>query len=292
MDALFTLEPEAAALVDAPDVDRARFIDQDTWVLTPTAKAALQWMEYLRRSRRSMRPTCLQIIGDTGMGKSAICQAFAAMHPARSTSDPLRMERPVLLTEATDERGVFGLRRAILEAAWPGARRFDCTKAEVDETLRCQAVLVLLIDELGEILRCTGRAHQDVLTEIRRISSVWGINIVGATVTSLQHALQMDEQLASRFKKIILARWTLSQDLRNFVFALERKLPFPKRSELYEATHLPSLAMHSNGQTKELLRLIRFAAMFAIDRKARCIEAEDIKAAIDPDNPPAIALQV
>lgn len=131
---------------------RVRWIQGDHWVNTPAARAALQWMEYLLRSARCIRPTCMQVVAESGMGKTALLEAFSKLHPVVSTEDPLRLNRPLLLANATvGDEGVAGLRGALMRAAWPQAKSVENhrTKDECDATLQCQGVKMLLLDEAG-----------------------------------------------------------------------------------------------------------------------------------------------
>ncbi|MFP3513371.1 hypothetical protein SB775_28175, partial [Peribacillus sp. SIMBA_075] len=85
---------------------------------------------------------------------------------------------------------------------------------------------------------------------------------MAATVTNLAHVLDVDQQFASRFKrKITIKPWELSNELRNFVYGLQRNLPFPERSQLDDRRSLPLIAQRSEGNTKEVVELIRLAAL-------------------------------
>lgn len=293
MNATAELEVPARDLLDAPIEKRIAWVLADAWVHTPHTKAAFQWMEYLLRSGRSIRPTCLQLISESGMGKTATLQTFAASHAVQATEDPLRLQRPVLFAECKpDPGGAAGVRHAILRSAWPGAKYFQCTELEVDMTLHTQGVRLLLIDELGELTK-SGRAfHQKALSELKRISNILRINIVASTVLNLAHVLDIDPQFASRFKrKITLPPWSLSQDLRNFVYGLECNLPFSKRSFLDGPKLLPWLAQYGEGNTKEIVDLIRLAALYALDAGANNIQLDHLKAAKDSELPPAIVIE-
>lgn len=280
-------------LLMAPIERRVDWVMADAWVHTRTTSAAFQWMAYLYRSGPVIRPPCLQIIAEGGMGKTAALLAFAAQYPVQQDAeDPLRYRRPVLYVECKpDNSGVFGVRHSILKAAWPNATQFSCSEGEIDSTLRAQGVRLLLLDELGELTKAGNAAHRKALSELKRISNETRVRMVAATVSNLAHVLDVDQQFASRFKrKIKIPPWSLSQELRDFVFGLERNLPFPRRSYLYEREYLPLIAQHAEGNTKEIVELIRLAALHALTTDAPCIEASHLDLALNSEMPPGIVL--
>lgn len=287
------LPTEVLALLNGPIEKKVDWVLADAWVHTPVTNAAFQWMAYLYRSGPVIRPPCLQIIAEGGMGKTAVLLAFASLYPVQQApDDPLRLRRPVLYAECKpDPSGIAGVRHAILKAAWPEAKYFACSEHEIDSTLHAQGVRLLLLDELGELTKAGMASHRKALSELKRISNTLRVSIVAATVTNLAHVLDVDQQFANRFKrKITIPPWSLSQDLRNFIFGLERNLPFPERSSLDGPSFLPWIAQQSDGNTKEIVELIRLAALHALTNGATHIEMCHLEAAVDCDLPPGIVL--
>jgi len=293
MDTPAELSEDARRLLDAPDEAKVDWILADAWVHTPFTTAAFQWMAYMYRCGPVIRPPCLQIIAEGGMGKTAVLLAFAGLYPVQETADdPLRLLRPVVYAECKPEHsGEAGIRHAILKACWPKAKHFHCSESEVDDTLRAQRVRVLLLDEFGELTKAGAASHRRALSELKRLSNTARVGIAAATVSNLAHVLDVDQQFASRFKrKITIPPWSLSSDLRNFVFGLERNLPFPERSLLDGPECLPWIAQHGEGNTKEIVELIRLAALHALGAGASRIDLAHLKMAAENALPPAIAL--
>lgn len=292
---MFRELPESVkALINGPLEKKINWVLADTWVQTPTANAAFQWMAYLYRSGPVIRPPCMQIIAQAGMGKTALLLAFASLYPVqKAADDPLRLRRPVLYAQCrADARGAAGVREVILEAAWPSAKYFQRSAREIDATLLAQGVRLILLDEFGELTKAGVASHRTALSELKRISNASRVSIAAATVTNLAHVLAVDPQFANRFKRnITIPPWSLSQDLRNFVFGLERNLPFPRESSLYGRSLLPWIAQQSEGNTKEIVELIRLAALHALTDGAGCIEMRHLQAAVHSDLPPNIVLQ-
>lgn len=288
------LSDDARRLLNAPVGAMVNWILADAWVHTPFTTAAFQWMGYMYRCGPVIRPPCLQIIAEGGMGKTSVLLAFAEQYPVQETEDdPLRLCRPVVYAECKpDHNGATGVRHAILKACWPKAKKFDCSEAEIDATLRAQGVRVLLLDEFGELTKAGVASHRRALSELKRISNTARVAIAATTVSNLAHVLDVDQQFASRFKrKITIPPWSLSSDMRNFVFGLERNLPFPERSFLDGQELLPWIAQHGEGNTKEIVELIRLAALHALGGGAPCIGLAHLKMAAENPLPPEIALR-
>lgn len=287
------LSDAARALLSASIDDRVDWIMADAWVHTLTTTIAFQWMGYMLRCGPVIRPPCLQIIADGGMGKTAVLLAFSEQYPVQEApGDPLRLHRPVVYVECMSEHsGEWGVRHAILRACWPSATRFSGTEEEIDSTLHAQGVREILLDEFGELTKSGVASHRKALSELKRLSNTARVGITAATVTNLAHVLDVDQQFASRFKrKITIAPWTLSTDLRNFVYALQRNLPFPAQSDLHGPACLPVIAQHSEGNTKEIVEVIRLAALHALGEGATHIQYAHLKQAIESPTPPSVAL--
>jgi len=294
MTEIFELAPSAQSLLSGSPAERVAFVQKDCWVHTATTSRAFQWMEYLLRSERVRRPQCMQIVAAAGMGKSSILQEFSNLRPVVRTEDPLRMQRPVLLANATDVgSGASGLRRAIMRGAWPDAKYFPDGRDDLDATLMSQGIRLILLDETGDLMKSTPAVQKRLLTELKRINNDLRINIASAAVEGLDHAIRQDEQLFTRFRPIIkIPAWTESQEFRNFLFGLERFLPFPERSFLDRPEMLRWLLRYCRGNTNDTVVSIHEGALWAIHRNACSVAMEDFEMARTAVGPPPIFFEV
>lgn len=290
----FELDPTTSKMLRRSLPEKVAWIQRDHWVNTPSTRAIHQWMEYLLKSERRRRPNCMEFVAPPGMGKTAILDLFTSLHPVEHEPFGERLKRPLLAINASvGDAGVNGLRTAILRAAWPEARDFRgrCSQALCDRTLRDQGVRELLVDETGELLKCGPATQEKVLSELKRIGSDLRINIVCASVEGLDHALALDGQLHSRFKRHFrIAPWTESQDFRNFLFGLEMYLPFPRRSDLDRRQMVRWFLLHCKGNIEEITDMIRIAALHAFDRGGECVEMSDFNMALESEMPPRCGL--
>lgn len=289
------IDKQTQQLLDGPLEGRVAWVQSDHWVTTRYARRAIQWMEYFYRSARRDRPACLQIVAQPGMGKTALLNEFHTLHPPYASPHECRLQRPVLLASASlEEPSVDGLHRCLMKAAWPEASHKEVvySEDECDETLHCQGVREILLDEVGDLLNCGATTHKRILAEIKRISNQLRINFVCSTIENMAHALRADEQLSSRFKHVIrIGIWVESQDFRDFLFGLEQYLPFPEPSHLDQREIVRWLLLKSGGNTENTVDLIRMAALFALQDESRMVTKEHFDLAADSDLPPEVGLR-
>lgn len=287
-------EKKTATIVAGTLADRARWIQKDHWVNTPTSRAIIQWSEYMLRSARVSRPICMQVAGGPGTGKTELLKVIEGMHPIEKLTNPLRYVRPVLrIGPSLGDEGIYGLYKTILTSAWPEAREVygRCSRNRCDDTLRCQHVRVLLIDEALDLLACGPSNQKKLLAEFKRLGTDLNINIACASVEGLEHAIELDKQLKSRFVcNFRLSPWKETQEFRNFLYGLEMYLPFPRRSELDSQAMVRWLLSHTNGSMGEVTLLIKLAALFALDRRGDYVRIDDFETAHNCELPPHCAL--
>lgn len=294
------LECGTREVISKGPLERLAWIQREHWVNTSVSRMAFQWMEYLLRSERTERPDCLHIIGNSGRGKTALLRNFSELHPVIDCKDPLRKMRPVLRVVAKPEErsgataaGAASLRCMIMRSAWPNVRSLTnhCSVEECDETLIAQGVKLLLIDEGGEFSVAGASSQLKTLSEVRGISTRLRINIAFATVEKYEHVFDVDEQLSKRFKrKIRLPLWNELQDFRDFLSGLEAYLPFPERSDLDRREMVRWLLLHGEGNTDAIVTLVRFAAMWALNRGASFVAMKDFETAREASCPPPITI--
>ena len=287
-------EEKTATIVAGTLADRARWIQKDHWVNTPASRAIIQWSEYMVRSGRVSRPICMQIAGGPGTGKTELLKVIEALHPIEKYTNPLRWVRPVLrIGPSLGDEGIYGLYKTILASAWPEARALDgrCSRIRCDDTLRSQHVRVLLIDEAIDLLACGPSNQKKLLAEFKRFGTDLSLNIVCASVEGLEHAIELDRQLKSRFVCTFrLSPWKETQEFRNFLHGFEMYLPFSRPSELDSQAMVKWLLSHSNGSMGEVTLLIKLAALFALDRRGDYVSIDDFETAHNSELPPRCAL--
>jgi hypothetical protein len=186
-----------------------------------------------------------------------------------------------------------GLHDAVLKGLWPKASEekvwYGCS---METGLTRAKVKVILVDEAGELLSHGPREHLRLLSELRRITHQFGINIVAATTDALANAFDQDPQLKTRFRRrILLDSWRLSQNFRNFLYGIEQCLPFPTRSYLDQKAIVDWLLRNLECSTGEVVETVKLASEYALASGAKCITLEHLKCTLDGNAPPQFRVE-
>ena len=139
---------------------------------------------------------------------------------------------------------------------------------------------VLVIDELNSLLAGTPRQQRVFLQLLRFLSNELRLAIVAVGVPEARHALLSDGQLRSRFTDIELPRWSLGEDLRDFVTRLTWSLPLREPSPVDLPKLRRLLVERTGGITLGICKAFERAAVAAI-RDGR--EKIDLASFEDPE---------
>ena len=139
---------------------------------------------------------------------------------------------------------------------------------------------VLVIDELNSLLAGTPRQQRVFLQLLRFLSNELRLAIVAVGVPEARHALLSDGQLRSRFTDIELPRWSLGEDLRDFVTRLTWSLPLREPSPVNSPKLRRLLVERTGGITLGICKAFERAAVAAI-RDGR--EKIDLASFEDPE---------
>lgn len=276
------LHPSTIALLDLPDDKRKDRCRLKRWIPYSSARVAYERMEELFTDPRQQRPENLLLLAPTGNGKSFVLERFRANHPPSDNPDGEAAAVPVLHTEVPEEPTLDALRVAILKKLCaptnPRNNRAD-RRAEVFEVLSRVGVKVLLVDELHNLLFASTLEREKTLAFLRAIGNELRVNVVAAGIQDARRILQSDAQLLNRFEISRLPIWRDGEDFRVLLASFEALLPLKLPSFLGEDDELARfLLTKSDGIIAELSKLLRRAAVHAIDTGAEAITLKGLKA--------------
>jgi energy-coupling factor transporter ATP-binding protein EcfA2 len=233
-----------------------------------------------QHSKVAAEPECLLITGQTGAGKTTLCQNYSGRFPRQSTRTGICA--PVLSASIPVPATVKSLvTRLLLALGDPMPERGSI----VSQTLRlfglvreCQVDLVVL-DELQHFI---DRDSNVILTTV----SNWLKDVLNETgipmiLTGLPHSeviLQANAQLERRFQmreSLTPFGWKQAEqqiEFRTFLKYLDESLPLAGRSRLNDAETALRIYCATGGVIGYVMKLVRRAAILAITRSAGSID--------------------
>ena len=272
------LGEQAQAVVEQDDPARIYFIREPHWVSYPKAQQVLGLLEDLLERPRVPRAPCYVLMGATNNGKTALFQRFCDRH---AFQDDGRGNGclPVFYISAppvADEKRFYD---AVLEAM--DVRRTSSTvaiaQANVIRIFRALGVRVLLIDEIQHLVAAGAIRSRQMMNVLKYMSNDLQISIIGAGVQSAFNALQSDDQMANRFKPVVLPRWELNEEFLQLLASFELLLPLRKPSNLTDKDMAVKLHGMVGGKIGELATLLADAAVDAIRSGQECITPKTIR---------------
>jgi transposase InsO family protein len=168
---------------------------------------------------------------------------------------------------------------AVLEAM--DVRRTSSTvataQANVIRIFRALGVRVLLIDEIQHLVAAGAIRSRQMMNVLKYMSNDLQIPIIGAGVQSAFNALQSDDQMANRFKPVVLPRWELNEEFLQLLASFELLLPLRKPSNLTDKDMAVKLYGMVGGKIGELATLLADAVVDAIRSGQECITPKTIR---------------
>ncbi|MGA4554909.1 TniB family NTP-binding protein [Methylorubrum aminovorans] len=273
--------PEVREVMDRSPAERIAVAQADQWVDYPAATAALKRLEdALKHTRASRMENCL-LVGDSNNGKSSILRTFVQRNPSRGwmtdeAGTPQLRAIPVLLMDMPRQRQDELFWKAMLQGlACAAPRRNEDLEPFACSLLEQFEVRVLVIDEVHDLLlEGTPRQHRSRLKLLKSLSNRLRLPIVVAGTHEAEAALAIAEEVDNRFEPFVLPRWNLDRNFRGFVAAYERLLPLKQPSGLAERETLIPLYNVCDGTIGRMVRVLKRAAVAAIESGAEKIDAE------------------
>ena len=259
------LGEQAQTVVEQDDQERICFIREPHWVSYPKAQRVLGLLQDLLERPRVPRAPCYLLLGATNNGKTALFQRFCERHPFEDDGRGNGC-LPVFCISAppiADEKRFYD---AVLETM--DVRRASSTvanaQANVIRIFRALGVRILLIDEIQHLVAAGAIRSRQMMNVLKYMSNDLQISIIGAGVQSAFNALQSDDQMANRFKPVVLPRWDLNEEFLQLLASFELLLPLRKPSNLTDKEIAVKLHGMIGGKIGELATLLADAAVEAI----------------------------
>lgn len=261
---------QLSPLFAADDTARIRYVQKGFWIQYPGADDILRRLEDLLVHPRSHRMPNLLIVGNTNNGKTRIVRRFTQMHPCIDNPEGNGIILPVLYVQAPsgpDEKRLYNRILEKINAPHKPNDRIDYKQMQVLQLLRHLKVDLLILDEIQDIISGSTNKQRQFLSVIKQLGNELEIPIVAVGTHSAFNALQIDEQLANRFRPMLLPVWTSGDAWDRLLVSFERRLPLRKESGLVGPELNEKLLLMSEGLLGELATILAEATARAISSK-------------------------
>jgi hypothetical protein len=249
----------------------------------PRFKRVLDKIAYCHaHSKIAAEPECLLITGYQGAGKTTLCREYAQRYPKIVTRE--RKLVPVLSTFVPSITTKKSLPTKMLHALGDGAAEKGTA---VNQTLRIITrvndcgVEIIILDEFQHFIDSDSKSVLDSVSNwLKDLINETEKPVVLVGMPYSEIVLEANPQLERRFsmrESLDPFVWNTSagqKEFKSFLKHLDRRLPFPKRSNLTDHETAFRIYCATNGFIGYLMKLVRRAAILAIDRKAECLDLE------------------
>jgi len=238
-------------------------------------------------SQLAGEPQCLSLEGVPGAGKSTLVKAYAAAFPRMETTEGTTI--PVFYLETPSPVTIKGLAAVMLEQLGdPAAHRgplWSMNSRLVQLIIACEVELVILDDFHHLIDTETNRVLVTVSDWLKVLIKETGVPFLVVGIAGrIEPILAANAQLS----RLFAARETLQpfpweptqpatiQAFAHFIHYAERALDHPLVAPLPRVELVARLHAATDGVVANIMNLLRYAQMCAVERDSTAIELQDL----------------
>jgi hypothetical protein len=243
-------------------------------------------------SRLANEPQCMALEGATGTGKTTLIRHYAAAFPRTETATGSRI--PVLYVETPSPIRPKWAASAMLERLGdPAADRgtFDAMNARLVKLLGACAVELVILDDFHHVIdRERNRILALVSDWLKVLIKNSGVPFLVVGIDGqVERILRANDQLS----RLFAARETLEPftwdtadadsvaQFGRFVLLAERAIGLPLTTALTRAALLGLIYDATGGVVANVMNLLRYAQLLALERGGSAVELDDLRLAFE-----------
>lgn len=289
------LEATCAAPAEKQEITSPSFLEkvalvESTYIGYPRLEELLSKIGFCQRiSTVTADPECMFIGGDTGAGKSTLCDQYMSNYPKKIL--PTRTHGCVLRLSIPTRATHHSLVEAMLEAL---GDKFPTNGTTHRKTMRLRNLLrdcgveLIILDELQLFYdKDANKVLKDTCDWLRGLIVDTKIPVVLLGLPEAEAVLNANEQLSRRFaNRHKLTPLTFSDDkdmdeLSTFLLMVEKELPLRERSGLNSYDMAYRIRYATDGVVGYIMTLIRKGFRIALEAGVEKIDLDILEEAFD-----------
>ncbi|WP_240959890.1 TniB family NTP-binding protein [Novosphingobium olei] len=256
------------------------------WIDFVEARRAVDTLVDLAHDEPDERPTCVILVGQSGMGKTSILREAQRRilldFPEPYDWDEAR-HAPVLRTVIPSSPTSLKINLTLLwKQGWPITRSIHrVADLKVVDLLQQQRTRLVAIDNVHAILTAGGKARRDTLDAFRFLMSEGKVPMVVAGLEVAADIFAEDVELAYRSIVLRLQPWAPGEASQRLILALAQGMRLVEPERLAEPDMAEFIWRHSHGVTGNFKRLLHWALKVAHRDGRERVAFADLRAAAD-----------